>query len=285
MDQKICIVECPRDAMQGITQWINTDDKIRYINRLLKTGFPVLDFGSFVSPKAIPQMRDTAEVLKGLELAGSVSDLLVIVANERGAREAAAKPEIRYLGFPFSISETFQLKNTNSTIEESVQRVQRIREIAGEAGQELVVYLSMAFGNPYGDPWHPEAAAEWIGRLAGMGIKTIALADTVGLADPDTIFRMTSAAVEGFPDVRIGVHLHTSPLNWKEKVEAAWEAGCQRFDTAIAGFGGCPMAQDELVGNLPTENLLAFLEKKGIDPGLNLVAFEEARVLAMQIMG
>ncbi len=264
------IIECPRDAMQGIEPFIPTEQKIRYLNKLLRVGFDTVDMGSFVSPKAIPQLRDTGEILEGLDLEGVTSDLLVIVANSRGAKDACQYEAIRYLGFPFSISETFQQKNTNASIEESLDRVQRIKDICDQHGKELVIYVSMAFGNPYGDPWSPELASKWTHELAEtVGVKHIALADTIGSSTPESIGQLFSALIPAFPDVEIGAHLHTHPDTWREKVEAAWSNGCRRFDSALNGYGGCPMAEDDLVGNMATENVLTFLDEQGVDPEID----------------
>lgn len=277
------IIECPRDAMQGISRFIRTEDKARYINALLRVGFDTLDFGSFVSARAIPQMRDTAEVLRRLEPGGKTR-LLAIVANNRGADLACQHEEISYLGFPFSVSETFQLRNTNSTIEESVDRVLYMQELCTRKGKQLVVYLSMGFGNPYGDPWNAEIVAGWLDRIVRMGVRTVSLSDTVGVADPESIRYLFSSLIPAYPDIEIGAHLHTRPENWKEKVEAAYRNGCRRFDGAIKGYGGCPMAADQLTGNMPTENLISYLQSEEPEAlGLDMDAFglalrEAARV-------
>ncbi len=258
----INLVECPRDAMQGIVPFIPTEQKIAYINNLLKVGFHTIDFGSFVSPKAIPQMRDTAEVLKGLDLTTTKSKLLAIVANTRGANDAAQFEEIDYLGYPFSISETFQLRNTNATIEESLSRVERIQKICMDSNKEMVVYLSMGFGNPYGDDWNVDIVQKWTRRLVDLGIKILSLSDTIGVSKPATITYLYSNLIPQFPDVTIGAHLHTQPHNWKEKVHAAFQAGCRRFDGALKGFGGCPMAKDDLTGNMAMENMVYYFEEQ-----------------------
>ncbi len=264
------LIECPRDAMQGIVPFIPTELKIAYINALLKVGFDTIDFGSFVSPKAIPQMRDTAAVLAGLDLSKTRSKLLAIVANERGAAEACAHSAIDQVGYPFSISETFQQRNTNTSIEGSFHRVKQIAEIAASTGKELVVYISMAFGNPYGDPWSPELVLLWAERLAdGLGVRTIALADTVGNAHAvhmDALFR---TIVPSFPEITFGAHLHARPDGLNEKIIAALEGGCRRFDTAIGGYGGCPMAKDELVGNADTEAVVRCLDLFNFEHGLD----------------
>lgn len=279
----IQIVECPRDAMQGLPFFVETPNKIVYLQQLLKVGFHTLDFGSFVSPKAIPQMRDTAEVLNSLDLSKTTTKLLAIVANVRGALEAASQDGIHYLGYPFSISETFQIRNTNATMEESLERVESIMDICRAHQKEVVLYLSMGFGNPYGDPWSPESAAEWVSILVNLGAKIISLSDTIGIGTPDTIGQMFYYLSRTFPDITFGAHLHTQPHNWEEKVRAAFDNGCRRFDGAIRGFGGCPMARDELTGNMPTEYLLAFFKKKGIDTGIDEEAFFQAEKMCQQI--
>jgi hydroxymethylglutaryl-CoA lyase len=276
------LIECPRDAMQGITEFIPTLRKIAYINSILRCGFDTVDFGSFVSPKSIPQMQDTAEVLEGLDLGAGNSKLLAIVANKRGAEEACAFDEISYLGFPFSVSETFQQRNTNSSIAESLVRVEEIQRLCVKKKKELVVYLSMAFGNPYGDVWNDEVVIGWAKRLAQMGIRTLALSDTTGVSTPDNIKYLFSTLLPELPAVEIGAHLHTTPESWKEKTSAAWESGCQRFDSAIKGFGGCPMATEKLTGNMPTENLIHYFDEKGIPTGIQPKAFQEAMALALQ---
>lgn len=281
--QQVQLIECPRDAMQGIHTFIETEKKIEYINSLLKCGFDTIDFGSFVSPKAIPQLRDTAEVLGKLDLSSTSSKLLAIIANVRGAEDAVKFDEIQYLGFPFSISETFQLRNTNSTIAESLTRVEEIQNLCVQHKKELVVYISMGFGNPYGDPWNAEIAIQWTKRLSEMGIKIIALSDTVGVSDPTSITTLFSNLIPEFPQLTIGAHLHTTPDKWREKVEAAWNAGCRRFDHAIKGLGGCPMATDKLTGNMPTENVLTFLQDKKIESGINKDAFLESLFMAGEI--
>ena len=253
----IKIIECPRDAMQGIKKFIPTEQKITYLNKLLKVGFDTLDFGSFVSPKAIPQMRDTADVLKGLDL-DTTTKLLAIVANTRGAAQACEFEEIRYLGYPFSISETFQLRNTNATIEDSLGRLMRIKELADQAGKEVVVYLSMGFGNPYGDPWNVDIVAHWVEQLSQRGFSILQLSDTIGVATPDSIAYLFSGLIPQYPNIEIGAHLHTKPNEWEAKIQAAYSNGCKRFDGAFKGYGGCPMAKDDLTGNMPTEQILHF---------------------------
>jgi len=275
------IIECPRDAMQGIKSQIPTAKKVQYLNQLLKVGFHTLDFGSFVSPKAIPQMADTADVLKRLDFSETDTKLLAIVANERGASDASAYDEISYLGFPFSISETFQKRNTNSGIQESLVRVENIAKIAEAANKELVVYVSMAFGNPYGEKWHPDIAARWSEKLSKeLGVNILALSDTIGSSDITTIKDLFSTLIPELPNVEFGAHLHTTPDSWKEKVDAAYHAGCRRFDGAIKGYGGCPMAKDELTGNMPTENMLTYFSKH-TDEILNLEEDKFAEALEM----
>jgi hydroxymethylglutaryl-CoA lyase len=270
------MVECPRDAMQGISEFIPTEKKVAYLNMLLKVGFHTLDFGSFVSPKAIPQMRDTGEVLSNLDLTDTASKLLAIVANERGATDAVQFDEITYLGYPFSVSETFQQRNTNKSIDESLVMVEKMQSLAQKHQKELVVYLSMAFGNPYGDVWSEEVVAKWGERLAGLDVRILSLADTVGVSNPQNIKLLFETLMAEFPQVEWGAHLHTTPNTWREKVEAAYEAGCRRFDSAIKGYGGCPMAKDDLVGNMPTEKLLSFTQEKKIETGVNTLMFESA---------
>jgi hydroxymethylglutaryl-CoA lyase len=268
-------IECPRDAMQGIGPFIPTEMKVKYLNELLKVGFDTIDIGSFVSAKAIPQLADTAEVLSRIDRRGSTSKLLVIVANERGAEEAVKQASVTYLGYPFSISETFQQRNTNTGIEGSWERTARIAELARANGKELVVYISMAFGNPYGDAWSPEVALHWVGRLVNeLGVGIIALSDTVGVARPEDITSMFRALIPALPTVEFGAHLHCTPENWKAKTQAAWDGGCRRFDGAIKGYGGCPMAEDELVGNLRTELFVHHLDDQGIRTGLDLAQLD-----------
>lgn len=279
----IKIVECPRDAMQGLHNFIPTADKIRYINQLLKVGFDTIDFGSFVSPKAIPQMADTVKVLEGLDLQQDSAHLLSIVANVRGANDARKFDAIKYIGFPFSVSETFQLRNTNSTIEESLGIVDEILNICAASGKEPVIYLSMGFGNPYGDVWNAEIVMKWVSKLTEMGCKILAISDTVGIANPEGISYLYKHLVPAYPNVEFGAHFHTHQNNWKEKVEAAYKFGCRRFDCAIKGYGGCPMAKDDLTGNLPTENLISYANGLDIDTGVDYEAFFDALVIANEI--
>lgn len=255
--------------MQGIKQFIPTEQKAAYQNLLLKVGFDTLDFGSFVSPKAIPQMRDTAELLSMLDLENTNTKLLSIVVNRRGANAAAAFPEITYLGYPFSISETFQLRNTNATIEKSLDRIKTIQEVCVNNDKQLVAYLSMGFGNPYGDEWNAEIVAKWTDVLYHLDIKILSLSDTVGVATPDIITYIFSHLIPKYPDVEFGAHMHTTPHTWREKVVAAYEAGCRRFDGALKGFGGCPMAADDLTGNMPTENMIFYFDKIKQELGFN----------------
>jgi len=275
--QSIKLVECPRDAMQGWHEFIPTADKIRYLNTLLNVGFHTIDFGSFVSPKAIPQMADTKEVLENLDLSNTTSKLLAIVANKRGAEEAVTFNQIDFLGFPFSISETFQQRNTNTSIAQSFNQVLDIQELCVRNHKKMVIYISMGFGNPYGDPYHEEMVFEWANKLSTFGIEIISLADTVGLANPEQIERTTKFLIQSMPNVEVGVHLHSTPINWKQKTEAAFNAGCLRFDGAINGIGGCPMAGDNLVGNMNTNLMIDFFNEKGIS--LNLDSFKLANAV------
>jgi len=281
--QTIKLIECPRDAMQGWKNLIPTAKKIEYINSLLQVGFDTLDFGSFVSPKAIPQMADTPEVLEHIQLNGSKTKLLAIVANLRGAEEAVKSEKISYLGFPFSISETFQLRNTNSTIAQSLDRVQEMQALCQQSGKELVIYISMGFGNPYGDVYSNEIVFQWTDKIAAMGINIISLADTVGVATPEQVFSITDYLISALPGKTIGVHLHSSPLNWKPKAEAALRAGCLRFDGALKGIGGCPMANDDLVGNMDTEKMIEYFEEEGRVNGINREALSRSLLIADSI--
>lgn len=282
---KVKIIECPRDAMQGIRPFIPTDRKVTYIQSLLRVGFDTIDFGSFVSPKAIPQMQDTAEVLSKLDLSQTQSKLLAIIANTQGAISASQHSEIRYLGFPFSISENFQMRNTHKTIAESLVTLQEILEIADKSGKETVAYLSMGFGNPYGDPWDVDIVGEWTEKLAGMGVKILSLSDTIGSSTPDVITYLFSNLIPKYPNIEFGAHLHTTPDKWFEKVDAAYKAGCHRFDGAIQGFGGCPMAKDELTGNMPTEKLLSYFTQQKADTDTSPMSFESAYNEASKLFG
>lgn len=279
--EQVKLIECPRDAMQGLKDFIPTDVKVRYLNELLKVGFDTIDIGSFVSPKAIPQLADTAEVLARIDTSATKSKLLVIVANERGAEEAVNQPSVSFLGYPFSISETFQQRNTNTSIEGSWDRIARIADITRAGGKELVVYISMAFGNPYGDPWSADVALHWVNRLTSeLGVRIIALSDTVGVARPEDIASMFSALIPALPQVEFGAHLHCTPDNWKAKTDAAWNAGCRRFDGAIKGYGGCPMAEDDLVGNLQMEVFARSLKERGVGARLDLAQLDRCVALA-----
>jgi len=281
--EQVRITECPRDAMQGIKRFIPTATKIRYLQFLLSVGFDVLDFGSFVSPKAIPQMRDTKEVLAALDLSKTNTKLLAIVANIRGAKEAAVHDKIHYLGYPFSISENFQMRNTGKTIAESIETLQEILNIAKNTNKEVVAYLSMGFGNPYGDPWSEALVGEWTEKMAKMGVQTISLSDTVGSADSSTIYNLFSHLIPKYPSITFGAHLHTHPANWHEKIEAAYRAGCRDFDSAIMGYGGCPMAKDDLTGNMPTEKLLSFFTQQKTHHNIRAMRFESAYNKALDV--
>lgn len=277
----IKFVECPRDAMQGIPILIPTEQKIRYIQSLLEVGFDVIDFGSFVSPRVIPQMADTAEVLESLDLSQTQSKLLAIIANTKGAIEACRYPQIDFLGYPFSISETFQQKNANSSIAESFERVREIQLLCQESGKELVIYISMGFGNPYGDAFGVDIIHQWIDKLAPLGIKIFSMSDTVGLATPELIGEVFDG-LKPYSDLEFGAHIHSAPYNWLPKVKAAYKAGCRRYDVAIGGLGGCPLAKDELVGNLATEYFVNFFRKQ-FKPEFNEQAFEKSLRMAKEI--
>lgn len=284
MQSKVKIVECPRDAMQGIKTWIPTEDKIRYLNYLLNMGFDTIDFGSFVSEKAVPQMKDTAEVLRKLDLSKASSRLLAIVANFRGAETACHYDEIHYLGYPFSISETFQLRNTNATIDQSLFRVEEIVELCRKFHKEPVIYISMGFGNPYGDVWSPEIAIQWSEKLhRDFGVGILALSDTIGMADESTIEQLFSALIPALPEVEFGAHLHTKPEEFRLKLKAAYDSGCRRFDGAIKGFGGCHMASDRLTGNMPTESMLSYFNETGVNTGVDLSLMDGALMLASEV--
>jgi len=274
--EKVKIIECPRDAMQGIKEMIPTDLKVQYLQSLLRCGFDTIDFGSFVSPKAIPQLVDTAEVLSKLDLSKTESKLLAIIANLRGAKAACEHPEIQYLGYPFSISENFQMRNTHKTIAQSVELLQEVIDLAQKHDKELVVYISMGFGNPYGDPWNVEIVGEWTEKLYKMGVKILSLSDTIGSSDPETITYLFSNLIPKYPEIEFGAHLHTTPTTWHEKVDAAYKAGCRRFDGAIQCFGGCPMAKDELTGNMPTEKMVSYFNAVKADSNVNAMSFESS---------
>lgn len=282
--RKVKLIECPRDAMQGIkSHFIPTAQKVRYITSLLRVGFDTIDVGSFVSPKAIPQMRDTADVLKQLDLSKTESKLLAIVANVRGANDALQFEEIDYLGYPFSISEIFQMRNTHKTIAESIQTLDAILNLANQKNKQVVAYLSMGFGNPYGDPWNVDIVAKWTEKLVGMGVKILSLSDTIGVADGKTIAYLFSNLIPLYPHIEFGAHLHTTPTTWHEKVDAAYNAGCLRFDGAIKGYGGCPMAKDDLTGNMPTEQLLSYFNQQKVETNIRAMSFESAYNEAVKV--
>jgi len=279
----IKLIECPRDAMQGLHDFIPTQEKVNYLNQLLKVGFHTLDFGSFVSPKAIPQMRDTAKVLNQLQLDQTTSQLLAIVANLRGAEDACQFDEIAYLGYPFSISETFQQRNTNASIADSLERVEAIQKLCLKHNKKLVVYVSMGFGNPYGDPWNVELVQHWVDVLADMGIKIISLSDTIGVADPKIIEYLFGNLIPPYPDVEFGAHFHTQAHNWEEKIVAAYKNNCRRFDGALRGYGGCPMAKDDLTGNMPTENMVYYFNRLNENLALNEEALQKSLEMALSV--
>jgi len=274
--EHVKIIECPRDAMQGIKTFIPTEKKVDYIQSLLRVGFDTIDFGSFVSPKAIPQMADTAEVLSRLDLSQTQSKLLAIIANTQGAEAAAKHKQIQYLGYPFSISENFQMRNTHKTIAESLVTLQEILDIANSTDKEVVAYLSMGFGNPYGDPWNVEIVGEWTEKLSKMGVKILSLSDTVGSSTPEVIDYLFSNLIPKYNHIEFGAHLHTTPDKWFEKVDAAYKAGCRRFDGAIQGFGGCPMAKDDLTGNMPTEKMLSYFTAEKASTNTSPMSFESS---------
>lgn len=274
--QNVKIIECPRDAMQGVRDWIPTKEKAQFIQSLLDCGFDTIDFGSFVSPKAIPQMKDTSELLSLLDVSNTESQLLAIVANIRGAQDAVMYNEIDYLGYPFSISENFQMRNTHKTIAQSIETLQEILNLADSKNKKVVAYLSMGFGNPYGDPWNVDIVGEWTEKLSNMGVKILSLSDTVGSSTPDIITYLFSELITKHPSIEFGAHLHTTTTKWKEKVSAAYLAGCRRFDGAIQGFGGCPMAKDDLTGNMPTEKMLSYFAAEKVITNINSISFESA---------
>lgn len=285
MSERIKITECPRDAMQGITHFIPTEFKAAYINLLLQVGFDTIDFGSFVSPKAIPQMQDTAGVLRRLDMSNTSSKLLAIIANYRGAEDAVKYEEITYFGYPFSISETFQQRNANTSINAAFDTVKRINELCRSAGKELLIYLSMGFGNPYGDEWNTEIILNWAKKLTAEGVNTIALADTIGVATPQQISNIYPALCSEFPQTEFGLHLHSTPATWHEKIDAAYKSGCRHMDTALKGYGGCPMAKDELTGNIATENVISYLQSQNENLQLNLDKINEAMEYSGRIFG
>lgn len=281
--RRVTLVECPRDAMQGWEHFIPTDRKSAYLNALLRVGFDVLDFGSFVSHRAVPQMADTAAVLQDLIIPAEGTKLLAIVANMRGAEEASAYDVITYLGYPFSVSETFQLRNTGRTVADALELVENLQALCTSRHKELVIYFSMGFGNPYGDPYDEGVIDHWLGRLSAMGIRQFSLADTVGMAKPPAISRLFKQLIPAYPEVVLGAHFHSHPLHWEEKIAAAYDAGCRRFDAALGGFGGCPMAADELVGNIATENLVGFFQRRGRPLSLDMEAFRQAAAMATSL--
>lgn len=282
-NRHIKLIECPRDAMQGWPSMISIEKKINYQQALLKVGFDTIDFGSFVSPKAIPQMADTEEVLNALDLEHSTSKLLAIIANLRGAQDAVKHEPITYLGFPFSVSETFQLRNTNATIEDSLERVKEIQELCMIHNRKMVVYLSMGFGNPYGDPYHEDLVLHWAEKIIAEGVSIISVADTVGLASPEQVYQTTAAMMNTFPQIETGVHLHADASLWKHKLDAAFQAGCNRYDGAINGIGGCPMAGNDLVGNMNTDWMIQFFKEKNIALALDEVAYTNAKAIASEV--
>lgn len=277
------VVECPRDAMQGLHEFIPTEKKAAYINQLLKVGFDTIDFGSFVSPKAIPQLRDTADVLAKLELSDTDSKLLAIIANLRGAEDAVNFEEIQYLGFPLSISEQFQQRNTNKSIQEAMQTLSDIQNLCQKLNKSLVTYISMGFGNPYGELFNEEIVAEFVEKLVVLDIKVISLADTIGAAEPEMIKRVFKSSIEAYPNIEFGAHFHSTPEKTEEKLNAAFLAGCTRYDTAIKGFGGCPMAKDDLTGNIATERLLSYLKSRNVDTSLDMQAFDKAMLMSVDV--
>lgn len=283
--EQVKIIECPRDAMQGIKSFIPTQRKVGYIQSLLRVGFDTIDFGSFVSPKAIPQMVDTAEVLAQLDLSQTTSKLLAIIANTQGAALASVHKEIQYLGFPFSISENFQMRNTHKTIAESLVTLQEILNIADKSNKEVVTYISMGFGNPYGDVWNVDVVGEWTDKLANMGVKILSLSDTVGSSTPEVIDYLFSNLIPKYPNIEFGAHLHTTPYKWHEKIDAAYKAGCRRYDGAIQGFGGCPMAKDDLTGNMPTEKMLSYFTQQKANTNTSPMSFESAYNVASRLFG
>src|ERR1700744_21401 len=285
MSSPIQITECPRDAMQGITDFIPTTIKAAYINLLLRVGFDTIDFGSFVSAKAIPQMQDTTAVLERLDLSSSKSKLLAIIANYKGAEEAVQHEQITYLGFPFSISETFQHRNANTSIAEAFEIVKRLKALSDSKKKKFLVYLSMGFGNPYGDEWHNDIVLHWAKKLTDEGIKYISLADTIGIAAPAQIESLYTSLSDNFKETTWAVNLHSTPDSWRAKVEAAYKSGCKRLDAALKGYGGCPMAKDELTGNIATENVISYLQPQKIDLGLNMNKLQEAMDYLGKVFG
>ena len=283
MSRTVKLIECPRDAMQGLHDFVPTNVKIQYIQQLIDTGFDALDFGSFVSVKAIPQMQDTHQIVERLDLTNSNTKLLAIVANKRGAEEATRYSQISYIGYPFSVSETFQIRNTNSRIPDSVENIKQIQELCKKSGKQMLIYISMAFGNPYGDPWNAEIVMYWVEVLGNLGIQTFALSDTIGVAEPESIRYLFSNLIPSYPNIEFGAHFHTLPAFWEEKLLAAFESGCRRFDGAIYGYGGCPMAKDDLTGNMPTEHLISYFHNRELINHINLEQFSMAMIQAKHI--
>ena len=281
--EQVKIIECPRDAMQGIKEFIPTEKKLRYIQFLLSVGFDTIDFGSFVSQRVIPQMQDTAKIISRLDLSKTDTKLLAIVANIRGAEDASKYDKITYLGYPFAISEIFQMRNTGQTLKESESTLKTILKIADKTNKEVVAYISMGFGNPYGDPWSEEIVCEWTDKLVKMGVKIISLSDTVGTADPATIYSLFSKLIPKYSNIEFGAHLHTHPEKWHEKVDAAYRGGCRRFDGAIKGYGGCPMARDHVTGNMPTEKLVSYFTQQKAETNIKAMRFESAYNEALQV--
>ncbi|MDA9572947.1 hydroxymethylglutaryl-CoA lyase [Flavobacteriaceae bacterium] len=283
MFDKVKIIECPRDAMQSIKTFIPTNIKLSYLQSVVDVGFDVVDIGSFVSPKAIPQLSDTSIIIDSIDLSNSNSKLLVIVANKKGAISASKFDKIDYLGYPFSISENFQMRNTNKTITDSENELAEILFIAEKANKKVVVYLSMCFGNPYGDPWNLDIVNKWVQKLSEMGVKIISLSDTIGTSNPESIKSIFNSVLKNHNEIEFGAHLHSDPNTWHEKIQSAYESGCRRFDGAIKGFGGCPMASNELVGNMPTEKILSYLNTKKISNNVNTLRFESCYNQSLEI--
>jgi|TARA_B110000305_G_scaffold134917_1_gene150622 hydroxymethylglutaryl-CoA lyase len=283
MLDKVKIIECPRDAMQSIKTFIPTLTKLSYLQTVVDVGFDVVDIGSFVSPKAIPQLSDTSIIIDSIDLSKSISKLLVIVANKKGALKASEFDKVSYLGYPFSISENFQMRNTNKTINDSENELKEIISIANGSNKKVVVYLSMCFGNPYGDPWNLNIVNHWIDKLSQMGVDIISLSDTIGTSNKDSISSIFSSVLDNYKHIEFGAHLHSDPNTWYEKMQSAYEAGCRRFDGAIKGFGGCPMASDELVGNMPTEKIISFLNANKITNNVNPIRFESCYNQSLEI--
>lgn len=280
MEETIKIIECPRDAMQGLHDFIPTQIKVDYLNTLLTVGFDTIDAGSFVSPKAIPQLKDTAEVFDKIDLSNSKSKILAIIANKRGAESAVQFPQISYLGYPLSLSETFQQKNTNRSIETALEDLKDIQDLCVKYNKVLVVYLSMGFGNPYGDPYNTSYIEEFVQKLSKIEVQVISLADTIGVSNPENISWIFNELIPKYPNVEFGAHLHSTPDTIQEKVEAAHKAGCKRFDGAIKGFGGCPMAEDDLVGNMATEKMIHYFDQHSISLNLDREAFKKSLSMA-----